>query len=42
MEWVEGAGGKPLAEPIKSNWPNVTLWSVFEYPVTYDISAPGF
>ena len=23
-----------LAEPIKSNWPNVTLWSVFEYPVT--------
>ena len=26
-----------LAEPIKSNWPNVTLWSVFEYPVTYMI-----
>ena len=24
-----------LAGPIKLNWPSVTLWSVFQYPVTY-------
>ena len=24
-----------LAGPIKCNWPSVTLWSVFQYPVTY-------
>ena len=24
-----------LAEPIKSNWPNVRTWSVFQYPVTF-------
>ena len=24
-----------LAGPIKSNWPNVRTWSVFQYPVTY-------
>ena len=23
-----------LAEPIKCNWPSVTLWLVFQYPVT--------
>ena len=23
-----------LAGPIKCNWPSVTLWSVFQYPVT--------
>ena len=23
-----------LAGPITSNWPNITLWSVFQYPVT--------
>ena len=26
-----------LAGPIKCNWPSVTLWSVFQYPVTYVI-----
>ena len=25
-----------LAGPIKGNWPSVTLWSVFQYPVTID------
>ena len=25
-----------LAGPIKCNWPSVTLWSVFQYPVTYE------
>ena len=24
-----------LAGPIKCNWPSVTLWLVFQYPVTY-------
>ena len=24
-----------LAGPVKCNWPSVTLWSVFQYPVTY-------
>ena len=24
-----------LAGPIKCNWPSVTSWSVFQYPVTY-------
>ena len=28
-----------LAGPIKCNWPSVTLWSVFQYPVTY-VKAP--
>ena len=23
-----------LAGPVKCNWPSVTLWSVFQYPVT--------
>ena len=27
----------PLAGPIKCNWPSVTLWSVFQYPVTYKV-----
>ena len=26
-----------LAGPIKCNWPSVTLWSVFQYPVTYEL-----
>ena len=26
-----------LAGPIKCNWPSVTLWSVFQYPVTYTV-----
>ena len=28
-----------LAGPIKCNWPSVTLWSVFQYPVTYTDSS---
>ena len=26
-----------LAGPIKCSWPSVTLWSVFQYPVTYTL-----
>ena len=28
-----------LAGPIKCNWPSVTLWSVFQYPVTYSYAT---
>ena len=28
-----------LAGPIKCNWPSVTLWSVFQYPVTIIVGA---
>ena len=31
-----------LAGPIKCNWPSVTLWSVFQYPVTYIANAYEF
>ena len=31
-----------LAGPIKCNWPSVTLWSVFQYPVTYYNVQPPF
>ena len=30
-----------LAGPTKCNWPSVTLWSVFQYPVTYYIEVPA-
>ena len=30
-----------LAGPIKCNWPSVTLWSVFQYPVTYAVFTRG-
>ena len=29
-----------LAGPIKSNWPNVRTWSVFQYPVTNGVPVP--
>ena len=31
-----------LAGPVKCNWPGVTLWSVFQYPVTYYVIGKKF
>ena len=36
---MDSAGVCLLAGPIKCNWPSVTLWSVFQYPVTNDVNV---
>ena len=39
QQWTGSVWVWLLAGPIKSNWPNVRTWSVFQYPVTIDVSA---
>ena len=35
QQWTGSVWVWLLGGPIKSNWPNVRTWSVFQYPVTY-------
>ena len=38
QQWTGSVWVWLLAGPIKSNWPNVRTWSVFQYSVTYEYS----
>ena len=39
QQWTGSVWVWLLAGPIKSNWPNVRTWSVFQYSVTYNSNS---